>query len=143
MKKHIADTLVSTEPLSRARSGKRWLLLASAVVILSGCASAPLPPTAEMQAAERAIGTAEQAQVVRYTTAELDTARKELAAARLAITEENMPQAKRLALQAQLNAELALARAELVKAQAVNKDMQQSIDAVQQEAQRNMSGVKL
>ena len=91
MKTHIADTLVSTEPLSRARSGKRWLLLASAVVILSGCASAPLPPTAEMQAAERAIGTAEQAQVVRYTTVELDTARKELAAARLAITEENMP----------------------------------------------------
>jgi len=46
-------------------------------------------------------------------------------------------------LQAQLNAELALARAELIKAQAVNKDMQQSIDAVQQEAQRNMPGVKL
>lgn len=143
MKTHIGDTLVWTERLSAARLSKRWLLLAGAVVILSGCASAPLPPAAEIQAAERAISTAEQAQVVQYTTVELDTARKELAAARLAITEENMPQARRLALQAQLNAELALARADLIKAQAVNKDMQQSIDAVQQEAQRNMSGVKL
>ena len=51
-------------------------------------------------------------------------------------------QAQRLALQSKLSADLALARAELLKAQAVNQDMQQSIDALQQEAQRNLSGVK-
>lgn len=119
-----------------------WLFAGSALLLLSACASQPEAPSAELAAAERAIGMAEQAQVTRYTTSELDTARQELVAARSAITTENMPQAKRLAEQAQLSAELAMARAELLKARAVNKDMQQSIEAVKQEAQRNLQGVK-
>nr|WP_301003728.1 DUF4398 domain-containing protein [Arsukibacterium sp.] len=110
--------------------------------MLAACAGAPPPPSAELDAAERAITSAEQAQVTRYTTTELNTARNELAAARSAVLAENMPQAARLAARARLSAELAMTQAELLKAQAVNKDMQQSIDALQQEAQRNLSGVK-
>ncbi|KKO48340.1 hypothetical protein VT06_12175 [Arsukibacterium sp. MJ3] len=112
------------------------------MVMLTACATAPRPPLAELQAAERAISEAEQAQVVRYTTTELNTARTELTAARNAVTAENMPQAQRLALQAELSAELAVARAELLKAEAINKDMQQSIEALRQETQRNVSGVR-
>ncbi|KKO45208.1 hypothetical protein WG68_11875 [Arsukibacterium ikkense] len=121
---------------------QRAMLLASMIVLLAGCAAAPQPPSAELEAAERAISVTERAQVTRYTSVELDTARQELAGARQALLAENMPQAARLALQAQLSAELAMAKAELLKAREVNQDMQQSIEAVRQEAQRNQSGVK-
>ncbi|MBZ9613331.1 DUF4398 domain-containing protein [Rheinheimera maricola] len=131
----------TVKPLCAPTIGKGWLVLAAATM-LTACASAPESPSSELLAAERAIGNAERAQVIRYTSIELNTARTELNAARSAVTAKNMPQAQRLALQAQLIAELALARAELLKAQAVNQDMQQSIDALQQEAQRNLSGVK-
>ena len=141
MKTPTIDHQFSVKPLCAACTGKAWLVLAAAV-ILTACASAPETPSAELLAAERAIGNAERAQVIRYTSIDLNTARTELNAARSAVTAKNMPQAQRLALQAQLSAELALARAELLKAQAVNRDMQQSIDALQQEAQRNLSGVK-
>ena len=135
-------SISQTKILPFTRLQQRAVLLFSSVVLLAACASAPEAPTAELLAAERAIANAERAQVIRYTSIELNAARNELTAARSAVTAENMPQAQRLALQAQLSAELALARAELLKAQAVNQDMQQSIDALQQEAQRNLSGVK-
>ncbi|GAB2927761.1 DUF4398 domain-containing protein [Rheinheimera gaetbuli] len=130
-----------TQILPFTRLQKRAGLLGS-VVLLAACATATKAPSAELQAAELAISNAERAQVVRYTSSELNTARNELNNARSAVIAKNMPDAKRLAIQAQLSAELALARAELLKAQAVNKDMQQSIDALQSEAQRNLSGVK-
>lgn len=126
-------------PLTRLR--QRAVLL-SIMVLLAACVSAPPAPTAELRGAQQAIDNAERAQVVRYTSTELNVARNELTAARNAVTAKNMAQAQRLALQAQLSAELALAQANLLKAQAVNKDMQQSIDVLQQETQRNLSGVK-
>ncbi|WP_082122520.1 DUF4398 domain-containing protein [Arsukibacterium sp. MJ3] len=142
MKTTTTDSIFTTLRLYRLGLGKNCLLLAGAMVMLTACATAPRPPLAELQAAERAISEAEQAQVVRYTTTELNTARTELTAARNAVTAENMPQAQRLALQAELSAELAVARAELLKAEAINKDMQQSIEALRQETQRNVSGVR-
>lgn len=135
--------LCAIQPLLWRLAVKRALLLTGAAVILTACASAPLAPTAELQAAELAISNADRAQVVRYTSTELNTARNELAAAKSAVATKNMVQAKQLATQAQLSAELAIAHAELVKAQAVNKDMQQSIQALEQEIQHNLSGVKL
>ncbi|WP_372626893.1 DUF4398 domain-containing protein [Arsukibacterium sp.] len=125
-----------------SRLSKGAIVMASIVVLLAGCAAAPLPPAVALQNAERAISVAEQAQVTRYTSTELNIARTELAAAHRAIVEEEMLLAERLAVQAQLSAELAMVSAELLKARAVNKDMQQSINALQQEAQRNLSGVK-
>lgn len=120
-----------------------YLLLAASLMVLSGCASADKAPPIELQAAEQAISQAEQAQVTRYSSIELNNARTEMSAARVAMLEKNIPQARRLALQAQLSAELALANAELMKATAVNQDMQRSIEVLQQETQRNISGVKL
>ena len=136
--------------ISLPGNGRSWcawsqpckLALSGALMVLTACSSSPKPPLAELQAAEQAIANAERAQVVRYASIELNTARTELTAARTAVSEKNMPQAQRLALQSKLSADLALARAELLKAQAVNQDMQQSINALQQETQRNLSGVK-
>jgi len=124
------------------RTGKRWLLFCAAGMALSACASSGTAPIVEINAAERAIENADRAQVIRYTSVELNAARTELAAARSAVLSKNMLQARQLAEQAQLSAELGLARAELLKATAVNQDMQQSIIDLQQETQRNLSGVK-
>ena len=139
------NRVIDATPISPARTPrllKQLILATSAAIFLAGCAGTPKAPSAEMQAAELAISNAERAQVVRYTSTELDMARSELNNARRAVMAKNMDQARQLALQAQLSAQLALARAELLKAQAVNQDMQQSIDALQQEAKRNLSGVQ-
>lgn len=135
--------LIPTSLFTTILAGKRWLLLCATGVALAACASSAPAPIVEINAAELAIENADRAQVIRYTSIELNTARAELADARSAILLKNMPRARQLAKQAQLSAELGLARAELLKATAVNQDMQQSIIDLQQETQRNLSGVKL
>ncbi|MDP5188356.1 DUF4398 domain-containing protein [Rheinheimera baltica] len=137
MKTSTINSAFISFPLYRSAAKSSFLL---AALLLAACSASPKVPLAEIASAEQAIANAERAQVIRYTSTELNTARTELAAARNAVLADNLPQAQRLALQAQLSAELAIAQADLLKAQAVNKDMQQSIDAVQQEAQRNLSG---
>ncbi|ALS99727.1 DUF4398 domain-containing protein [Lacimicrobium alkaliphilum] len=142
MKTLIAAQVSMVSALIRKRLLKPGLMLTIAAVLATGCATPLKTPSAELDAAERAIGNAERAQTIRYTSTELNAARSELAAARNAVTAKDMLQAQRLALQSQASAELAQARADLIKAQAINQDMQQSIDVLQQEVQRNLSGVK-
>lgn len=138
MKTSLLAAVQNTLPDRQLWQVRRSLLQVSAVVLLAACSSAPEAPAAELQAAEIAISNAERAQVIRYTGTELNTARSELAAAHAAVTANEMPQARRLALQSQLNAELAIARAQLHKARTVNQDMLQSIEALQQETQHNL-----
>lgn len=103
---------------------------------LGACASTPQPPSRALQAAESAIATAEQARVADYASAELTLAREKLAAARSAVRNEEMLQAEYLAEESRVHAELASARAEEIKAKAVNDEMQKSIDTLKQEMQR-------
>lgn len=103
---------------------------------LSACASTPQPPTQALQAAESAIATAEQARVADYASAELTLAREKLTAARGAVRNEEMLQAEYLAEESRVHAELASARAEEIKAKAVNDEMQKSIDTLKQEMRR-------
>ena len=58
----------------------RYLVLVSTSVLLAACATAPQPPTAQLLTAEQAIASAEQAQVNRFTSTELSTARTREAA---------------------------------------------------------------
>lgn len=114
------------------------------LVMLAGinaCASAPLPPTRELQAAEFAINSAEQARVADYASPELNEAREKLDAARIAVQNKDMVLATYLADESTVDAQLASARAEMMKARAVNAEMQQSIDTLKAELQRN-SGVR-
>lgn len=108
-----------------------------AIVGLAACASAPLPPTSELQAAELAIASAEQDQVADYALPELNDARKNLDAARIAVSNEDMVLASYLATESAANAQLASARTEMLKAKAVNEEMQKSIDTLKMELQRN------
>ncbi|MCG2580731.1 MAG: DUF4398 domain-containing protein [Marinobacter sp.] len=107
-----------------------------ATVILVACASAPLPPTESLNAARDAIAQAEQAEARRYAGAELEEANRHLAAADQAVEEERMTEADRLAQQARVTAELAMARTEAAKAAAINREMGRGAEALDEEMQR-------
>ncbi len=114
------------------------MLVGSSIVFaLSACASTPQPPTQQLQAAELAISSAEQERVADFAPQDLKQAHDKLSAARTAVQAEDMEHAERLADESRVSAELASARTALLKTQAVNAEMQQSIDALQQEILRN------
>lgn len=113
------------------------VLAVAGLLALVACASAPVPPTQQLQAAEMAITTAEQQGVAEYASADLNQAREKLATARVAVQQENMVVAQRLADESRVSAELASAKAEMLKAEAVNDEMQRSIDTLEQEMLRN------
>lgn len=123
-----------TQLMKRLQQGAVLLLVMAG---LSACATAPLAPTAQMQAAELAIASAEQDQVENYALPELNDARRKLDAARVAVGNEDMMLATYLATESTADAQLASARAEMLKAKAVNDEMQKSIDALKMELQRN------
>jgi hypothetical protein len=81
---------------------------------------------------------AEQARVAQYALPELQEARTKLTAARTAVKNEDMVLAKRMAEQASVDVQLASAKAELAKAEAVNDDLTKNIDVLKQEMDRNM-----
>jgi hypothetical protein len=64
-------------------------------------------------------------------------ARTKLTAANAAVEREEMLLAERLAQQARVEAELALAKSQATKAQVVNDEMRKSTDSLKQEMQRN------
>jgi ribosome-associated translation inhibitor RaiA len=137
----IKDTLMmySRQPLTvqAIRGSPYFIALAAAgLLALAGCATPPVPPTQALQAAESAISNAEQARVADYASAELTTARQKLAQANTAVRNNQMVQGEYLAVESRTHAEVALARAEELKAKAVNDDMQKSIDTLKQEMQR-------
>jgi hypothetical protein len=109
----------------------------TSLLLFTACASAPKSPTAAIQAAELAIANAEQARVADYASPELTGAREKLTDARKAVQQEEMVQALRLAEQSRVDAELALAKTDEIKARAVNDEMQKSTVALKQEMQRN------
>ena len=124
-------------PLRLPTAGKFVGSAVLGLLLLSGCASKPVPPTAELQAAEQAISSAERARVADYASVELSEARDKLSAARIAVRDEEMTKAQRLAVQARADAELASARAEVARARVVNEQMQKGTDTLKQEMQRN------
>lgn len=122
-------------------STSRWLIMSTVLFSVMACSSVPAP-VAELQAAEQAILTAEQARVNTYAASELTQARQKLQDARAAVVQKDMLLASRLAQQSKLDAELAIARAGAAEAMSVNDEMKKSTEILQQEMLRNQSGVK-
>lgn len=128
-----------------ARSSLQGILLIALVVcisvfaqiLLTGCSSAPKPPSDAIQAAELAIANAEQDRVADYASPELSQAREKLLNAKLAVEKEQMTRARWLAEESKANAELAGARAAAAKAKAVNDELQKGNAVLEQELQRN------
>lgn len=131
---------------SEVPSWKRNLVFLPVMVLaigLSACASAPQVPTESIMAADAAIRQAEEARVADYASPELRSAREKITAARAMAEkatkekdEKTMKRARSLADESRSDAELAIAKAQAAKADAVNKEMQRNNDTLQQELQR-------
>ncbi|MEO8445488.1 MAG: DUF4398 domain-containing protein [Gammaproteobacteria bacterium] len=115
--------------------------LAGALLLVGACASAPLAPTASLDAARVAIANAERVDAGRYAGVELGEAREQLAAANTAagkkdVKDTDMITAGRLAEQARVEAELASAKTEQAKATAINSQLSRDASALTEEMQR-------
>jgi hypothetical protein len=124
---------------------KKRLLLSRAsaailLLMLAACSSPQQEPTEALQAAELSITNAERARVADHASAELSEAREKLAAAYVAVNENEMIRAQRLAEQARVDAELAIAKSQAVKAADVNNDTQRNINILKHEMRRNNPG---
>ncbi|MBK7903308.1 MAG: DUF4398 domain-containing protein [Proteobacteria bacterium] len=105
-------------------------------LLIAACAATPPAPTAQLQAAQQAIATAEKMDAGRYAAGELGEARTKLAAADAAVREEKMEGAARLADESRVAAELAASKTATVKATAVNDEMKRSTGTLIDEMQR-------
>jgi hypothetical protein len=114
-----------------------FAVAAAGFLALAACASTPEPPTQALQAAESAIADAERARVADYASSELREAREKLAAAQTAVRNEEMVEARYLADESRVHADLASAQAEELKAKAINDEMRTSIDTLKEEMRRN------
>lgn len=116
------------------------LISIGGALLLSACASTP-EPTLAMSSAEQAINTADRSRAADTASPELSEARAKLAAAQTAIHDDKMNEARRLAFEARIDAELASAKFATTKEQAANDEIRRSTDMLTQEMQRN-PGVK-
>ncbi|MBK3802117.1 DUF4398 domain-containing protein [Azospirillum brasilense] len=97
--------------------GWRAATILSASLGLVACAGSVPPPTAQLGASAQAIQQAERAGALEHAPAEFQSAREKLAAADAAMREDERTKARRLAEQAQADAELATVRSQRATAQ--------------------------
>lgn len=112
-----------------------------ATIILTGCASTP-PPTAQLQAAQQAIASAERIEAGQFAAVDLASARTKLASADQAVVAKDMIVAARLADESRAEAELASARTANAKAKAVNDEMKKGTGVLVDEMQRSTGDKK-
>jgi Domain of unknown function (DUF4398) len=112
------------------------LAVPAILVFSAGCASAPPIPALSLQAAQQSIANAERVEAGTHAAVELGEARAKLSAAQRAVEEEKMVVAQRLADEARAEGDLAVAKAGLAKANAVNADMERSNKMLIDEMQR-------
>ncbi len=123
---------------SRSLTDRMRVVLSFAVafVLLSACASAPVAPDTALNAARKAIASAEQAGARQYAESELDEAQQQLTKAERAVSNEQMIEAERFAQQSRVSAELASARTETAKAEEINRELRRTTDALIEELRR-------
>jgi hypothetical protein len=124
-------------PKSACVTRRRLRIAVPAILLLTvGCASTPPIPSASLQAAQQSIAGAERDEAGTHAAAELSEAREKLSGAQQAVNEKAMLSAGWLADEARAEADLAVARTKLAKANAVNADMRRSNATLVEEMQR-------
>lgn len=106
-------------------------------VWVAGCATSGSPAQDELVRAAASVDAAEQAGAYEHGSAEMNLARQKLAAAERAQQQGDDRQAQRLAVEADLDAELALAKADNRQLQAAVAELQESIRTLQQDLRRS------
>lgn len=121
---------------------RRWMV--SLPVVIAACFSlsvmADEPESAQdaIKAATSVINQAEESRVTSYASPELHSAHEKLAAARelsQRSDDKSVRKSRWLADEARSDAEYAIAKAKLARAETVNKEMQRNIDLLQQSMQ--------
>lgn len=128
--------MTSLSMATRFARRRLHIALPALLFLVAACASTPPVPSESLQAAQQSIANAERVEAGTHAAAELSAAREKLTAARRAVEVKEMVIAGRLADEARAEAELAAARTGVVKARAVNADMERSTATLIEEMQR-------
>jgi septal ring factor EnvC (AmiA/AmiB activator) len=127
--------------VSNCNSFNSCVKIAAALLIgAGGCASTPDRPESELAMVAANIDQAQQAGAAEYSAAELAAAQDKLAKARAAAERDETAIARRLAEQAALDAELANAMTRSRKAESAVDELNDTIEALRDEIERNQSG---
>jgi hypothetical protein len=102
---------------------------------LTACASVP-PPTEQMAVAHSAVSHAHAATASQHAPLELRTAQAKLEQAEAAMRREEYATARRLAEQAEVDANLAWTKAQTVKAKQAVSELEEGIRVLNQELER-------
>ncbi len=105
----------------------------------AGCATQPPIPTEQITKARVLVEQADKADAQRYAPADLQRAHDELSNAEKAVTDRKYADARRYAEDAQVDADLASARASSGEAQRAAQEVNRSIETLRQESQRQTS----
>jgi Domain of unknown function (DUF4398) len=122
----------SLAPCPTHRSAGLWL---GSALLLASCASTP-PPDARMAVATAAVAQATAAGGSEFAPAEMRMARDKLQRATLAVTAKDYAGADVLAEQAQVDAQLAEAKAESAKARKAADALQEGSRVLREELDR-------
>lgn len=121
-------------------SPRTFTLSAVALVtcaLSAGCATEGNVPTQQLTQARTLVEQADKANAQRYAPADLQRAHDELASADKAVTDRKYEDARRYAEKAQVDADLASARASSGEAQRAAQEVNRSIDSLKQESERH------
>ena len=117
----------------------------SAVALFScavgaGCATQGPVPTEQLTRARTLVEQADKADAQRYAPADLQRAHDELSSADKAVSDHKYDDARRYAENAQVDADLASARASSGEAEHAAREVDRSIDSLRQESERHANG---
>jgi Domain of unknown function (DUF4398) len=111
--------------------------LALTCVVGSGCTTEGPIPTEQITKARALVEQADKADAQRYAPADLQRAHDELSSAEKAVNDRKYDDARRYAENAQVDADLASARASSGEAQHAAHEVNRSIDSLRQESERH------
>jgi len=120
----------------------RRMITLSAMALLAcglgaGCATQGPVPTEQLTMARTLVEQADKANAQRYAPADLQRAHDELSSAEKAVNDRKYDDARRYAENAQVDADLASARASSGEAQRAAQEVNRSIDSLKQESERH------
>ena len=109
----------------------------AALILTAGCTSLKTPATADVAVSKAAVENAVGAGGPQFAPMEMAAAREKLALANKAMADKDYKLAVDLAAQAQADAKLAQSKANSAKAQAAANALQDDINVLRSELQRN------
>ena len=118
----------------------RQLMLAfcgATLMLAAGCTSLKTPATADVAVSKAAVDSAAGAGGTQFAPMEMATAREKMVRANKAMADKNYALAIDLAAQAQADAKLAQGKANSTKAQAAADALQDDINVLRSELERN------